>query len=388
MDTETQVLRHALKLSLLLSCGSFGHIIRKTGVNIWEMDGEKDIHIPPAIIKGLSEITSFSIDEKEASKFILNTLNININGFLPIKIEGTLKAVLLFEDKRDGEIDNLYGACLSLVAKYVSLLLSNIKMREEMKGMRAHYEDIIVKSEAAEKLASLGTIAAGLAHEIKNPLVSIKTLAQLLPEKFDDPEFRNHFTNIAINEVDRISSIVSGLLDFAKISELRFESLDMRRLIEAILVMLSSQFVKNGITIQNIFAEHIPLIYGDQFQLKQVLLNIFLNSMEAMPCGGEIIAEIASGKDIVHGESVFVKISDTGSGIKEEDKAHLFEPFFTTKGTGTGLGLSICKTILEKQHGEISIESTYNKGTTVTLILPVKGVEGSSENLIAHNIIR
>ena len=285
-------------------------------------------------------------------------------------------------------------AYLSLLSQYVSILLSNIRLREEMRRMRGHYEDIIVKKETAEKLALLGTVAAGLAHEIKNPLVSIKTLAQLLPERFDDPEFRNHFTTIAISEVDRIGGIVSDLLDFAKSSEPKFEPLDVSKIMKEITVLLSSRLTKSGIVVRKNLAGQLPMINGDRSQLKQVFLNIFLNSIEAMPHGGEITVDVTTGEyneGAAHAESrrrgdaevevttgehnngaekVVIKITDTGSGIQEENMIHLFEPFFTTKGSGTGLGLSICKRIVEKHSGEISVESVYNKGTTVTLVLP------------------
>ena len=373
--TEAQVLRNALKLSLSLSGGSSGHVIIKTRDDMWEVDGKRNIYIPPAVIEGLSGMVSFSMYDNETSRFILKECNININRVIPIKIEGVLEAALLLDNENDAGTDSMKETCLSLIGQYVSVLLSNIKMREEMRDMQAYYRDIIVKSETAEKLASLGTIAAGLAHEIKNPLVSIKTLAQLLPEKFDDPEFRGHFTNIAINEIDRIGHIVSDLLDFAKSDELKIETIDIKKVIEGIIVMLSPQFAKNKIIVSHRFSENIPLIYSDQFQLKQVLLNLFLNSIEAIPCGGEIIVDIRGAEGIINDTGVILKITDTGTGIREEDKPHMFEPFFTTKGTGTGLGLSICKRIIEKHHGKINIESVYNEGTTVTLTLPVKWVE-------------
>ena len=297
----------------------------------------------------------------------------SMGGCEQIHQHATKLSLLLSEGHWGTEhLEHLQDACSILISQYVSILLDNVQLKEEIRKMRLHYEDIIVKKETAEKLASLGTIAAGLAHEIKNPLVSIKTLAQLLPDRFDDPEFRNHFTNIAINEVDRIGGIVSDLLDFAKSSEPKVEPLDMISLIEDTIRMLSSQFTHKGITVKKRFAENIPLLYGDDFQLKQVLLNLFINSMEAMPHGGEITVEIVRGEDIIDREKVILKIADTGLGVREEDKAHLFEPFFTTKGTGTGLGLSICKRILEKHQGEICIESICNEGTIVTLMFSLR----------------
>ena len=377
MGTGTEVLHYALKLTLSLSGGYAGYVVRKAEEDVWEIDGVKTLYIPKTLVEELSQRDGLYRIDDELYRFLFEELQVKIHRVMPIKVSGALAGVLLIVDQYERGVGpqepfgTLQEACLSLLAQYMSILLSNIRIREEMKEMRVHYEDIIVQKETAEKLASLGTVAAGLAHEIKNPLVSIKTLAQLLPERFDDPEFRNHFANIAINEVDRIGSIVSDLLDFAKSSEPKIESFDMVRVIGDTLLMLFPQLTQKGIMVKKRFAEDLPGIHGDNFQLKQVLLNLFINSMEAMSHGGKITVDVFKGEDVIHRDRLIVKVTDTGTGVREEDKIHLFEPFFTTKGAGTGLGLSICRKIIEKHNGEITIESVYNQGTTVTLTLPL-----------------
>lgn len=378
LDTDDEVLQHALKLSLSLLGDATGYVMRRVVGDTWELDGNKSIQISPERIEKLFHEEGRA-DRDELYRYISGELQDRISRILPIKVEGVLMAALLFGGKGDKEGDMRQETSLSLISRYASILLSNIQLKEAIRAMRGHYEEILVKKETAEKLASLGTVAAGLAHEIKNPLVSIKTLAQLLPERFDDPEFRDHFATIAINEVDRIGHIVSDLLDFAKSTEPKVEPIEMGRFIGDILGMLSSQFTKKGISVKKILNDPLAVIYADHSQIKQVLLNLFINSMEAMPHGGEIIVEVATDKGSAEGERVILKMTDTGSGIREEDRACLFEPFFTTKGTGTGLGLSICKRIIERHQGEISIESEYNKGTTVTLIFPVRGSGGPIE---------
>ena len=369
MGTGAEVLRHALKLTLSLSGGYAGYVVRKTEEDVWEIDGVKTLYIPKTLLEELSQKSGLYKIGDELYRFLLEELQVKIQRVMPIQGSGVLAGLLLVVDQNDGQDEG--EVCLLLLAQYLSILLANIQIREEMKEMRVHYEDILVQKETAEKLASLGTIAAGLAHEIKNPLVSIKTLAQLLPERFDDPEFRNHFANIAINEVDRIGSIVSDLLDFAKSSEPKIESFDMARVIGDTLLMLFPQLTQKGIIVKKRFAEGLPLIRGDHSQLKQVLLNLLINSMEAMPHGGKITVDVFKDEDVIHGNRLIVRVMDTGTGVREEDKIHLFEPFFTTKGGGTGLGLSICRKITEKHNGEITIESVHNQGTTVTLTLPL-----------------
>ena len=369
MSTGAEVLHHALKLTLSLSGGCAGYVARKAEEDVWEIDGVKTLYIPKTLLEELSQKSGLYKIGDELYRFLLEELQVKIQRVMPIQGSGVLAGLLLVVDQNDGQDEG--EVCLLLLAQYLSILLANIQIREEMKEMRVHYEDILVQKETAEKLASLGTIAAGLAHEIKNPLVSIKTLAQLLPERFDDPEFRNHFANIAINEVDRIGSIVSDLLDFAKSSEPKIESFDMARVIGDTLLMLFPQLTPKGIIVKKRFAEGLPLIRGDHSQLKQVLLNLLINSMEAMPHGGKITVDVFKDEDVIHGNRLIVRVMDTGTGVREEDKIHLFEPFFTTKGGGTGLGLSICRKITEKHNGEITIESVHNQGTTVTLTLPL-----------------
>ncbi|MDZ4384240.1 MAG: histidine kinase dimerization/phospho-acceptor domain-containing protein, partial [Nitrospirota bacterium] len=252
MGTGAEVLRHALKLTLSLSGGYAGYVVRKTEEDVWEIDGVKTLYIPKTLLEELSQKSGLYKIGDELYRFLLEELQVKIQRVMPIQGSGVLAGLLLVVDQNDGQ--NEGEVCLLLLAQYLSILLANIQIREEMKEMRVHYEDIIVQKETAEKLASLGTIAAGLAHEIKNPLVSIKTLAQLLPERFDDPEFRNHFANIAINEVDRIGSIVSDLLDFAKSSEPKIESFDMARVIGDTLLMLFPQLTQKGIIVKKRFA--------------------------------------------------------------------------------------------------------------------------------------
>ncbi|MBI5407294.1 MAG: hypothetical protein HZA18_06330 [Nitrospirae bacterium] len=375
MGTSTEVLHHALKVTLSLSGGYTGYVVKKAEDDAWEIDGVKTLYIPKTLVEELSQRDGLCRIGDEFYRFLLEELHVQIHRVMPIKVSGALTGVLLIGDQGEGGMQEPPGsfqeACLLLLSQYIEILLVNIRIREEMKEMRGHYEEIIVQKETAEKLASLGTIAAGLAHEIKNPLVSIKTLAQLLPERFDDPEFRDHFANIAINEVERIGSIVSDLLDFAKSSEPKIGSFDMVRLIGETLRMLFPQLTPKGIIVKKRFAEGLPLIPGDHFQLKQVLLNLFINSMESMSHGGTITVDVFRSEDVIHGNRLIVRVMDTGTGVREEDKTHLFEPFFTTKSAGTGLGLSICRKIIEKHNGEIAIESVHNQGTTVTLTLPL-----------------
>ncbi len=367
LDTEEKVLNSSLKLCMAISETTSGHVIKHTGENIWEIDGSShNIYIPSELISNLTQEGTFGINDEIAGILPLE-LQGKINTIIPINVDGTIIAAFLINNA--GNNSPLFFSLLSL---YISSLLSKLNILREVKEMKIHYEDILIKKETAERLASLGYVAAGLAHEIKNPLVSIKTLAQLLPERFNDAEFREQFTSIAISEIDRIGCIVSDLLDFAKSSEPEFAQVDIRKLIDEVILLLSVRTDESGIAVVKKFPEHIPSVYGDTSQLKQLLLNLLLNSLEAAQKGGAITVSLTTGNHGLEVESIIIKITDTGTGIESENLIHIFEPFFTTKGKGTGLGLSICERIVSRHGGNIFVDSVPKQGTTVTVELPVK----------------
>ncbi len=364
LDTEDKVLKNALNLCMAISKSSSGYIIRQTEGGKWKINETyHNIFIPSDLILSVFREGTFNIDHEMTSLLPLE-LRRTINTIIPINVDGEIHAALLFHN------NNNSTQVFSLLSLYLSSLLSRLNILVEMEGLKTHNEDMLSKKEEAERLASLGYVAAGLAHEIKNPLVSIKTLAQLLPERYDDQEFRYQFTNIAISEIDRISNIVSDLLDFSKSSEPDFAQLDIQRLIDEVIVLLSARFEECGILVSKEYLAQVPAIYGDRAQLKQLFLNIFLNSHEAMQTGGRITVGLTTRKDSNETKKVIVKITDTGSGIEKENMNHVFEPFFTTKGKGTGLGLSICKRMVSNHGGKIFLDSIYQQGTTVTVELP------------------
>ena len=224
------------------------------------------------------------------------------------------------------------------------------------------------KVRQADKLASLGTMAAGMAHEIKNPLSSMKVLAQLMSKKFEDEEYRKKFTDIMPREIARIDRIVESLLGFARATQPKFEKLKIDEVIGESLKIFEPHFEPGKIKVIKEFA-HLPEIMGDREQLLQVLNNLILNAIQAMPEGGElklVTKEAAPG--------IAIEVSDTGHGIPREHLKKLFDPFFTTKYGGAGLGLSIAHSIIDGHKGSIEVKSEVGKGTTFIITLPVSQV--------------
>jgi signal transduction histidine kinase len=221
-------------------------------------------------------------------------------------------------------------------------------------------------------LASLGTLTAGLAHEIRNPLVAIKTLTQLLPDRLDDEEFRDQFLKIASGEVDRISLLVNELLNFARPSDPKLEPENMNTILDGMILLVSTETKKKQITVFKSYASELPLIQIDPEQIKQVFLNILLNAISATSENGQIIVKTRSFTKPGGEPYIQIEFTDTGCGIPEEHLEDIFNPFFTTKTSGSGLGLSISNQIVQDYSGYIDVESQLGKGSSFFINLPVK----------------
>ncbi|MBW1859786.1 MAG: PAS domain-containing protein, partial [Deltaproteobacteria bacterium] len=219
-----------------------------------------------------------------------------------------------------------------------------------------------------EKLSSVGKLAAGVAHEINNPLTAVLTNSMLLLEDLreDDPMYED--IKGITDETLRCREIVRGLLEFARQETPAKVESDLNKIVSSVVGLVRKQFSFKNITVEANLAEEVPLTRLDKDQLQQVIVNILMNSMESIERDGEIRLETSYDEKARH---VLLRIKDTGRGIPEDIKLKLFDPFFTTKETGTGLGLSISHGIIQRHGGRISFESQAGKGTTFTIELPV-----------------
>jgi len=217
----------------------------------------------------------------------------------------------------------------------------------------------------ADRLATIGELAAGAAHEIRNPLTSIKSSLQFLESRCRE-ESERKLLGVALRETDRIDEILSALLSFSRPSELRKEPCDLVALLEESAALVAIQAGAKGVDVRTSLPPSPVVINADGSQLKQVFLNVFLNAVQAMEGGGALTCEavlLESGKSLI-------RVVDTGPGITEEALEKVFDPFFTTKKGGTGLGLSICYAIVKGHGGEIELRSRLGEGTTVLVTLP------------------
>jgi signal transduction histidine kinase len=258
---------------------------------------------------------------------------------------------------------------LGTLSQEASVALDNALLYEELKRSQS-----LVRR--TDRLRSLETMAAGLAHEIRNPLTSIKAFVDLAPERKDDEQFLVRFSKVVKEDVFRIERLTREILDYAKPIDPFLREEDLNDIVESCLFTLRVRPSHDLIVIESDLAGDLPKIFADRQQLKQVILNFLFNAVEAMlPDGGVLAVRTRHLKS--HGKSdwVQVEIQDAGSGIAPEDIEHIFDPFFTTKHLsqeheGTGLGLAIAHQIIQEHHGQIEVQSVKGRGTTFFVNLP------------------
>ncbi|MBW2341652.1 MAG: cache domain-containing protein [Deltaproteobacteria bacterium] len=255
-----------------------------------------------------------------------------------------------------------------------------VSLEERDRHRRAEAENRLLQS---EKQASIGRLAAGVAHEINNPLTGILTFTRILQQSKDIGDKNlSHLQKIAESTV-RVKNIVKGLLDFSRQTELDREPTDINRLIRAVISAMENQALIKGVSIEFNPGENLPMLTLDRNQFQSVLINLIINALDAMEQGSNIL--IATGISLSASDTgakgVEIAVTDTGCGISPEDLDKVFEPFFSTKevGKGTGLGLAVSYGIVQRHGGTIRVQSEVGRGTTFTIWLPVKEQAGEHE---------
>jgi two-component system sensor histidine kinase HydH len=263
-------------------------------------------------------------------------------------------------------------------AQQAGLAIQNASMYQELKNFSRQMEEKIQKTTAdlrktesqlirSEKLAALGQLAAGIAHEIRNPLTSINILIHSLRERLPSENSQQEDLKVIEEEIHRMNEIVDQFLRFAKPASPLLEKTDVLSIFEETLQLLRPQIEKQRIVVEKEF-QALPMIQMDPEQMKQAMLNLLLNAIQAMPEGGQLTLKGQNSKD---GQWIHLSIEDSGMGISPEDIDKLFDPFFSTKEGGIGLGLSITHRIIDQHHGKIEVENAPEKGTIFTVWLPI-----------------
>ncbi|WJH34372.1 PAS domain S-box protein [Paenibacillus aurantius] len=257
----------------------------------------------------------------------------------------------------DGEVLDVESSCIYIYKNcrpVIQLVMHDITEKKRT-------EEMVRKS---EKLAVVGQLAAGLAHEIRNPLTALKGFTQLLKSR---NAVHHEFYEIMLAELDRIHFIINEFMVVAKPQAMRCQPNNVRHVLQSILKLLEPQAILNNIDVQTEFKSLCSLVDCDENQLKQVFVNVIKNAMDSMPSGGKLLVEL---EELPEGK-LSIRFTDQGCGIPEEGISRLGEPFYTTKENGTGLGLMVSIKIVESLHGEFRAASRVNRGTTIEIILPV-----------------
>jgi signal transduction histidine kinase len=252
---------------------------------------------------------------------------------------------------------------LETLGAEASVALENARLYEELKRS----QEIIRR---ADRLSALGTLAAGIAHEVRNPLVSIQTFFQLAPERLHDEEFFTSFLSMTASEVKRISDLIAELLSFARSPTRSLRAVSLNDAVERVVTLLEPEARKHQLTLTRALSADRVHVSADADQLKQVLINLVLNAIQATNPGGSVCV---TTRAVQHRQLPFgqIEIRDTGVGVPADRIDHIFDPFFTTKDKGTGLGLAIAHQIIAEHGGFISLETKEGQGTSFFVDLPM-----------------
>ncbi len=237
------------------------------------------------------------------------------------------------------------------------------------------HEDQLIQS---RKMAAIGNLTAGIAHELNNPLNNIGITAEALIDEFDDwnREEKLKMLNTIATQVERAGTTVANLLDFTRRDESSFEEISINAVLTRTMNLVGNEISLNNIRLDANMGNNLPRVMGNAHNLQQVFLNLFLNAIQAMPDGG-----ILAVKSYIEEGKVKIDVKDTGVGIPAENLDKIFDPFFTTKeiGKGTGLGLSVSYGIIKKHHGHVDVTSEVGRGTAFSIALPPSGTESTEE---------
>lgn len=226
--------------------------------------------------------------------------------------------------------------------------------------------------ERADRLAAIGTLAAGIVHDIRNPLVSVRTFLQLLPERLEDEEFKTTFRELALSELDRVCLLINDLLSFSRPAAREREVIDLGPIVGQMVRLLEPEARKGDV---HLALEHdggVHRVLADEGQLRQVLMNVVLNAIEATPPTGRVL--VACSVPPTAPSGCLVTVTDTGGGLPDGDPAQIFEPFYTTKSLGSGLGLYVARRIVLDHDGTIEAVRCAGGGTSIVVRFP--GAEG------------
>jgi len=348
-------------------------------------------------------------------RFSENVLNSSINGMFTVDVHGKITSLNpaaeeIFWVKKENILNKSIQSFYKLNPELEKIFKSTLVNHENIEGCECNFkrgkQNVILSMSSSSifddagnimgvlftvqdvtsarerdkylqrvnRLISLGELAAGVAHEVRNPLTGISVVLDILRGRKKLSVSDIGLIEDAAFEIDRLEKIVNGLLDFARPKDLKLEPVDINEVIRSICFLIDKQCKNQNVRVEVKYSENIPKTRMDRERIKQGLLNIAINAIQAMPEGGDLHIEVFSNHDqnvLDKPKKIMVSIKDTGIGIPDPIKDRIFDPFFTTHSAGTGLGLSITHSIIKEHNGFIKVESAEGSGTKFTLSLPI-----------------
>jgi signal transduction histidine kinase len=312
----------------------------------------------------------------EGDKEVINYLSSELQPFLDLSVN--LAFPLISMDRLIGivflhigqePLNKIQIANLQVLGKQAGLAFENALLFKE----RLRQNERMFR---AEQLATMGQFAAGIAHELRNPLTAIRSTIQYLASDFAEDTDQKRLAHDILGEVDRLNNIVGNLLSLAQPAESNPEEINVPQEIERCLNFIGAKAKSQNVKLQTDFENNLPKLTFDPAELRQLLLNVVMNALQAMPEGGTLSIKThqltEGGPNYTSGfNRLLIQVEDEGAGIVSDLHDKVFEPFFTTKAGGTGLGLAICNSIVKRYNGEIWVKKAKSGGTEVNIALPV-----------------
>jgi len=345
----------------------------------------KDFDISERVIEcGSPFLISPSVEETESA---VSHSGIKSAICVPISRNNRkIGAILLESNKKEDSFSEDNLPLLRAFADGVGLAISKAQSHHMLKQKYSRLEENTLTMAVAypqllqsEKLATVGELAGSIAHEINNPLMTIMARTDILLSKIDPRDPIYNSIDVIDKQVERISKLVQGILEFARMSRSEFKPQSITQIIGESILLTENHLKNHNVVLERSLKNDLPRVLADKNRLQQVFLNLITNAAQAMSEGGTLTVSTGSSVDRLGDERVLVSFKDTGCGIKMEELGKIFDSFYTTKETGTGLGLAISKRIVDEHGGSISVESAAGVGTTVTVMLPPMQDESKQE---------
>ncbi len=336
-------------------------VVENMPLGLVALDGERRVVSVNHVAESLIRVPSSQIINKPIDEVLPRKLGVLLNEVGPVGRTVEKEMDCLFPDGRRVPLD----VSISRLESDDKTFLGYLILCRDLTEVQSLKQEI----ERSQRLASIGRLAAGIAHEIRNPLSSIKGFATYFKERYGEIPEDKKTAEIMVQEVERLNRVISQLLEFARPVAIHKKSMSIRTLVQHSLRIIERDAHKKNIAIHADIPSGLGEIAIDADRINQVLLNLYLNAIESMNGGGSLTVDIQREEE---NKRLTIRVTDTGSGIDKKNLVHIFDPYFTTKQSGTGLGLAIVHKIMESHQGEVRVESEPGKGTTVMIFLPLE----------------